>query len=222
MKHIVVDLEMNTLAKQFKEEKSICGSEIIQIGAVLLDENYQEIGSFHTLVRPQYNNRIEKRIERLTGIRTEMVQNSPVFEEAIQQFFSWCNSQNDDILIYQWSESDCIQITKELQLKKIQLNEKNQELLQKFQDFQKEYRDTLGVPRALSLKDAVMYAGVDFQGRAHNALYDAENTAVLLRIIRDPNLCKNALEHVIEAFAPKPFGTSLGDLIHFEEFDIPA
>ena len=53
MKHIVVDLEMNTLAKQFKEEKSICGSEIIQIGAVLLDENYQEIGSFHTLVRPQ-------------------------------------------------------------------------------------------------------------------------------------------------------------------------
>lgn len=92
MKHIVVDLEMNTLAKQFKEEKSICGSEIIQIGAVLLDENYQEIGSFHTLVRPQYNNRIEKRIERLTGIKTEMVQNSPVFEEAIQQFFSWCNS----------------------------------------------------------------------------------------------------------------------------------
>ena len=45
MKHIVIDLEMNALDKKFKDERIICGSEIIQIGAVLLDEQYQEIGS---------------------------------------------------------------------------------------------------------------------------------------------------------------------------------
>ena len=47
-----------------------------KIGAVLLDEQYQEIGYFNTLVKPQYNDQIERRIENLTGITTEMVQNA--------------------------------------------------------------------------------------------------------------------------------------------------
>ena len=59
MKHIVVDLEMNSLAKEFKEEKILCGREIIEIGAVVLDEQYHEIGSFKTLVKPQYNDVIK-------------------------------------------------------------------------------------------------------------------------------------------------------------------
>ena len=38
MKHVVVDLEKNALDKMYAEERQICGREIIQIGAVLLDE----------------------------------------------------------------------------------------------------------------------------------------------------------------------------------------
>ena len=162
MKHIVIDLEMNALDKKFKDEKLICGREIIQIGAVLLDDQYQEIGYFNTLVKPQYNERIERKFEKLTGISTKMVQNAPVFAEAMEQFFSWCHSIKDEILIYQWSESDYEQIIKELELKRICLNEEDTELLQDFQDFQKEYGETLGLSKAVSLKDAVMYAGVDF------------------------------------------------------------
>ena len=222
MKHIVVDLEMNALSREFKEERFICGHEIIQIGAVLLDEQYQEIGFFNTLVKPQYNDKIEKKYEKLTGIKTEMVQNAPVFQEAIEQFFCWCYSIDDEIRIYQWSESDCEQITRELELKKIQLSSENQVLLQSFQDFQKEYGDVLGVSRALSLKDAVMYAGIEFVGNTHDALYDAKNTAALLKIIRTPRLCENALACVIEVFHSKPMGTSLGDLINFNELGILA
>ena len=118
MKHIVIDLEMNALDKKFKDEKIICGREIIQIGAVLLDDQYQEIGYFNTLVKPQYNERIERKFEKLTGISTKMVQNAPVFAEAMEQFFSWCHSIKDEIHIYQWSESDYEQITKELELKR--------------------------------------------------------------------------------------------------------
>ena len=35
MKHIVVDLEMNGLAKEYKEERQIWGREVIEIGAVV-------------------------------------------------------------------------------------------------------------------------------------------------------------------------------------------
>ena len=50
MKHIVIDLEMNVLDKRYIKEKQSCSREIIQIGAVLLDEQYQEIGYFNTLI----------------------------------------------------------------------------------------------------------------------------------------------------------------------------
>ena len=222
MKHIVIDLEMNSLAKQYKEEKLICNSEIIQIGAVLLDEQYQEIGSFSTLVKPQYNEQIEKKYEKLTGINTEMVQDAPIFQKAIEQFFLWIHSIEEEIQLYQWSESDCEQITSELKLKKIQPSAIDQCILERIQDFQKEFGDTLGVSKALSLKEAVMYAGIDFDGRMHDALWDAKNTANLLKIIRTPELRAEALESVIEAFTPKAVGTSLGDLIKFGGLDVSA
>lgn len=220
MKHIVIDLEMNTLNNQFKDEKRICNREIIQIGAVLLDEQYQEIGYFNTLVKPQYNERIERKFEKLTGITTEMVRHAPTFTEALEQFLSWCRSIKDEIRIYQWSESDYAQIKREIKLKRVSLNAEEEELLHRFQDFQKEYGETLGISRALSLKDAVMYAGVDFAGKEHDALDDAKNTAALLRIVRIPELCKAMLDNVITAFQTKPLGTSLGDLFHFDEMNV--
>ena len=76
MKHIVVDLEMNHLARIFKEERLICSMEVIEIGAVVLDEAYSEIGSFKTFVKPQYNDAINKTCARVTGITTEMVANA--------------------------------------------------------------------------------------------------------------------------------------------------
>ena len=215
MKHVVVDLEMNALDKRFVKEKQICGREIIQIGAILLDDQYKEIGSFSTLVKPQYNERVEPYFEQLTGISTEMVQDAPVFQEAIKQFFDWCRNQKDDIRIYQWSESDYEQILAEAELKGVALVSTDWELLQKFENLQKEYGDKLGVVKEVSLKDAVMYAGLDFTGHEHDALDDAKNTAALLRIIRIPKLCKEVLETVIDAFRTKPVGTSLGDLLKF-------
>ena len=222
MKHVVVDLEMNCLAKEHADKRGICRMEIIEIGAVVLDENFQEIGCFKTLVKPQLNHVIEKRYVKLTGITTEMVAGAPTFETALSQFLSWCKSLNDEIGIYQWSGADLEQITKEMLLKGIEVDEESMALLQGWKDFQKEFGDTLHLDRALSLKNAVMYAGIDFIGRAHDALYDARTTAELLKIVRTPELCRVALEHVIDALTPKEISTSLGDLFDFSALGIGA
>lgn len=222
MKHIVVDLEMNSLAKEFKEEKIICGREIIEIGAVVLDEQYHEIGSFKTLVKPQYNDVIKPYFEKLTGITTEMVANAPVFKEALDMFFSWCHSINDDVQIYQWSETDLDQVLSEIKLKRIAVEEENQVLLYNWADFQKEYGEKLNLSNAVSLKNAVMYAGVEFEGSEHDALNDARNTATLLKILRNPDLCKKALEHVIDALTPTSVNATLGSMFNFAELGFIA
>ena len=119
MKYVTIDLEMNPLAKEYKAERAICCREVIEIGAILLDENYQEIDSFKTFVKPQFNDVIKPHIQKLTNISNDMVENAPFFEEALQMFCSWCKSIGDDILLYQWSESDIEQIRNEMNLKGI-------------------------------------------------------------------------------------------------------
>ena len=42
MKHIVIDLEMNKIARS-SEARKICKSEIIEIGAVMLDEKNYDV-----------------------------------------------------------------------------------------------------------------------------------------------------------------------------------
>ena len=222
MKYVVIDLEMNSLAKRFTEERDICAMEIIEIGAVLLDDRFCEIGTFKTLVKPQYNDEIGVHFTKLTGITTEMVSNAPVFEEALKMFFSWYHSIKDEVQIYQWSGTDLEQVTKELLLNHIQVAPKDQIILHNWYDLQKEYGKKLNLENALSLKNAVMYAGAEFAGREHDALCDARNTASLLRILRDPELCENALGHVIEALTPKTAGTALGELFNFAEINVSA
>ena len=222
MKYIIVDLEMNPIDKKYNMEREISRMEVIEIGAVALDEAYQEIGSFKTLVKPEYNDVIERRYERLTGISTKMVQEAPVFTQALHMFFSWCGSMGDEVEIFQWSDNDYRQIRKEMDLKHVALSPEEQKLFQSWKDFQEEYGKKLGVSSHLSLKNAIMYAGVDAEGTYHDALFDARNTAALFRTVRDPEACWKALGKVIRALKPEKKGTTLGDLFDFGSLEISA
>lgn len=220
MKHIVVDLEMNRIKRSYKEERTICKMETIEIGAVVLDDKYHEIGSFKTLVKPQYNDVIEKTYERLTGITTEMVQDAPVFIDALRMFLSWCESYQEEVKLYEWSDSDLSQLRAEIALKGVALDEQEEELLSDWSDFQREYNTTLGLENSVSLENAIMYAGIEFEGRQHDALWDARNTAVLLEIVRTPELYENTIKKVAESLKPTSFGSSLGELFKLQGFSV--
>lgn len=215
VKYIVVDLEMNPLGREFRKEREVCQNEIIEIGAVALDEQYNETGHFVTLVRPEMNAVIERQIEKLTGITTKKVEDAPCFAEAAEMFFDWCGSIQDQIEIIQWGGSDYQQFMSEALLKGYLLTGEQLRLMDAWQDFQKEYDEKLGLNNQVSLKSALMYAGLDFDGMEHDALYDARNTANLFKIVRTPELCEKALDSVIEALNPKPIGSSLGELFDF-------
>lgn len=93
MKHIVVDLEMNKVVKEYRNLG--CAMETIEIGAIMLNENFQEISSFRTYVKPEYNTRITSIVRDLTGITYDMVINAPKFDEAIKMFSNRCLGVDD-------------------------------------------------------------------------------------------------------------------------------
>lgn len=214
MNYIIVDLEMNPVADQYKAERKISRNEIIEIGAVIMDESFMVLGEFKTLVKPQYNECIYQKYETLTGISTQMVSSAPVFASAYEMFVNWCESYGSDYEVHAWSENDYNQIVSEMKLK----NYSQEEMLRplsKWFDFQKEYKETLGLERIMSLEKALDYAGITFEGHMHDALCDAKNTAELFAIVRNEERCRMVLNAVMDVLKPKNTGGTLGDWFDF-------
>ena len=190
MNYVIVDFEMNLIAREEKEAKKICGREIIEIGAVILDEQLVVMGEFKTLVKPQYNKVIYPRYESLTGISTNMVVGAPVFNTAYEMFVNWCESYGEDYEVYAWSENDYNQLVAEMELKGYS-NEEMKKPLIRWYDFQKEYMNKLGLEKVLSLEK--------------------------FAIVRDEEECNRVLNSVIDAFQSKKVTSTLGELFDFEK-----
>lgn len=216
MKYVVVDFEMNPILRSYKNERAICKNEIIQIGAVLLDDNYKEQDSFQMYVKPVFSEKLKRSIVDLTGITDEKLLSAPRFEKAMKAFFEWCLHCEDKVQVIQWSENDYLQVIDEISLKKYIPTDQEKELLSGWHDFQKEYGDVIGRENQTSLSYAVMLAGEEFEGKRHDALYDARNTARILRTVRIPEERKRSLGKVIEVLKEeKTLGTTLGDMFDF-------
>ncbi len=207
MKKIFLDLEMNGVNRQYKEVRRMCSSEVIEFGAVKLDENNVEIGRFQSYVRPVYNEVIESKITRLTGITTKQVQNADDFLEVFLQFLCWCG---EDYEIFSWSENDEIQLRKEYNLKAGDELPEITYMFSNWNDLQEAYGDMFEFVRPTALSMAVNTAGIEFRGRMHNALDDAAATADLYREMIGGTTINRIKEDLHEA--KKPIGISLGDL----------
>ncbi|MDO4467869.1 MAG: 3'-5' exonuclease [Bacillota bacterium] len=217
MKYVVVDLEMNSVASNFIEERKVCSMEIIQIGAVVLNEEYEIIGSFSTYVKPQYNRYIENMYQRLTGITTYMVKDAPVFKDGLKQFFSWIQTLNDEIEVYAWSENDLCQILREAELKGYEFSNYENVILDYWYDFQEEYEEKTQKHYKCSLVEALSSHGIQLEGKLHDALYDAKNTAKLLKVVRTDNRIVDCYKAYMN---PEPAQNTLGDIFDFNKLGL--
>ena len=208
MNRIFMDLEMNPISKEYCRERKICRQEVIEFGAVRLDQNSREIDTFQCYVRPAYNAGVMPYITGLTGIRTEQVADAELFAEALQRFLLWCGSEYE---IYSWSDADFLQLQQEMQLKNIPQTPGLQRMFLHWHDLQKEYGEMLYSERQVALKMAVDNAGLTFFGRAHTALSDAKAAAGIYREMHEGRVLKKL--STMLGSAREPLGTSLGDLL---------
>lgn len=88
MQHIFVDFEMNAIPKKNTEARAVYRSEIIEIGAVKLNEQYQQVGKYSRYVHPVLAD-ITPRTTEITGITGEDVQGAKDLPEALAEFIEW-------------------------------------------------------------------------------------------------------------------------------------
>lgn len=195
MNRIFIDLEMNGIPEECKKERRICSTEVIEIGAVMLDESGRELRSFRRYVRPEYSSEIFPVIGELTGIRTEMVIHEKTFRQVLPDFLSWCGR---DYLIYSWSACDLWQLRHEVQLKQIRISPGLRYMFSHWRDFQKEFSGFFNVHRGLSLGKAVAVSGIRYAGQPHDGLADARTTAQLYLKTRSRSARRGMRQAVIE------------------------
>lgn len=204
MFHIIVDFEMARDARRGREHQ---GSEIIQFGAVKLNDSYETVSEFSLYVKPE-NIRIEEDIEALTGITNEMVADAPAYAEALGRFLDWVGEE--EVRVYSWSLTDHHQLHHESERKGL-LDERVQRLLDSWVDFQEVFGKELGISHSLKLEYALKAANIDFEGKAHDGLTDARNTANLFVLSKDRERFEKAIAVIAEMFRPKQrLSTSLG------------
>lgn len=213
MKTIFVDFEMNPIQSKFKEARRICKNEIIEIGAVLLNESFTEISSFRQYVKPEYNE-IADKYALLTGVTNKHVQKAPGFEDAILEFLCWIEEQcdGDDFTIYAWSDNDQKQLVSEMEQKSVE-TEVFSHLILNWKDFQREYCNLLGLEKLISLECALGSIGEKFVGRMHDALWDARNTASIFALTKNVDEFNRIMKPIIDALRPsKPMTYCLGEI----------
>ena len=209
MKYVVVDLEMCQVPKFTWDQGKPLRNETIQIGAVLVDENYEIVSTFNTYVKPELGY-LDCFISKLTGITKDDLKDAPIFEDAIDYFMKWV--PENDVKCVSWSMSDMHQLKNEMAKKSIK-NDKLSVLLESWIDYQIPVDAKLGKERNVSLEEALIATDIIQNGKAHDGLDDAYNTALLfVKMEKNPDFELNKMYSYAKEEKTRELSYTLGDL----------
>ena len=218
MRYVFVDFEMATIGKDYKEQRRIWRHEIIEIGAVMLDESFSEIASFKRYVKPDYSRHISTTIFNLTGINDYFLNGCNGIQEELDAFAAWCLSSGDEVIVYAWSDSDLNQIQKEYLLKELVPSENLERICAAWKDLQALYDEAVEANCPTALHKALASIGVDFDGKMHDALDDARNTATIFVELSNPEEFRKTVNYIHEYTERKTNSVTLGDMFDFSKF----
>lgn len=147
-------------------------SEVIEVGAIMIDPLGQEIGSFNKFIRPHINPELSSFCKKLTSITQDQVDRSEKFPEVIEKFQDWIGINEEDYVLGSWGKFD-----KDILKVNCALHQLDDGWLDNFINLKKQYRAIRNNPKLTGLKNTIIREGLEFTGTHHRAIADAENLA---------------------------------------------
>ena len=210
MNYLVIDLEMCKVPKNYRGKNYKYASEIIQVGAVLLDEEYKEIGTLCQYVHPEFGI-LDYFITNLTGIEKGQIKNAPKLKDALIHMADWLGER--EYKVFAWSKSDYWQLDHEIKSKKLN-DEKLDELMkpERWVDYQEIFGKKYNFEQAVGLQEALMLCDIEPDGRMHDGLDDAINTAKIIKKLEENSEYQIIHSDHVLGSESEPLHTSLGEL----------
>ncbi len=175
MHYIVLDLEWNQpiSREKFITEPVKLRGEIVQIGAVKLDESFNTVDTFDIMISPRHYRIMNRKVMELTGIHTSDIRHALPFPTAFRRFLEFCG---EDWIMLTWGCDDVPMLKDNLTLHGLPHS-----LLPRHYDVQPIFdHQVTREKRQCSLTYAMEVLN-EPPFTAHNALNDALSTAVVCR-----------------------------------------
>lgn len=106
MNYIVLDLEWNQSSRK-EETDSGLHFEIIEMGAVRLNDSRVMVSEFSRLVKPQIYHELHKITSRLIHIQMQELEHGQPFPEVLRDFLAWCE---EDYMFCTWGPLDLTEL----------------------------------------------------------------------------------------------------------------
>lgn len=177
MNYIIFDLEA-TCWENNKNKRN----EIIEIGAVKLNENLDIIDTFSEYVKPIINPMLSEFCKTLTSIRQSDIENAQIFSDAMDKFEKWILSGSDgNILILSWGYYDKKKILRE-SLEKGYWGGIIKLLEEKHVSLKHEFAKIKNI-KPCGMSKALQILNLPLEGTHHRGIDDAKNIAKIFRQI---------------------------------------
>ena len=181
MHYVILDLEWNNTYG--RKTKSFI-NEIIEIGAVMLDEELRETSRFSRLIRSQIGKKLRGSVKQLTHITNEDLDNGIPFTKALSELRLWIGNRENAVLT--WGDGDIRVLIENCRyLNGIEIVP----FLSNYTDLQAFFQSIFNTPasRQVGLSTAAQLLGIDDEAFSHHrALDDSLLTAEIFRRIYDP------------------------------------
>ncbi len=111
MNYIVFDLEWNQCPHGPEYENPRIPFEIIEIGAIKLNESFEIIDEFEGIVKPRVYKHLHNHIRQMLSYDETALRKGKPFEVVCKDFQKWCGS---DYVFGTWGTSDLTQLQKNM------------------------------------------------------------------------------------------------------------
>lgn len=170
--YIVFDLEWNQGDAPVTQDGKTLAFEIVEIGAVKLNEKKEKIGEFSRLIKPQVHKHMHRITGKLIHLSMEDLEKGESFQKVASEFLEWCG---DDPKFCSWGPLDLTEFQRNLDFFGMPLLS-DRPLA--FYDVQKLYSLAYDDGRSRkSLETAIDELGLPKDIPFHRAQADAEYTA---------------------------------------------
>lgn len=112
MNYIVLDLEWNQSNTHLEKEVSKLPFEIIEIGAIKLDDTCVMISEFNELVKPQIYHEMHHITSKLIHMQMQELERGRPFVEVMQEFLKWCGEE--EYVFCTWGSLDLTELQRNM------------------------------------------------------------------------------------------------------------
>lgn len=176
MNYVVFDLEWNQGNQVQQTEHADIPFEVIEIGAVKLNDKYVMINEFSRLIKPEVYREMHQYTSKLIHLQMEELERGRPFAEVMKDFLEWCGTE--EYLFCSWGSLDLTELQRNMRYHNMTpLSDRPIPYLDVQKLFSLVYED--GKSRR-SLETAVDMVQLEKDIPFHRAFSDAYYTAKLL------------------------------------------